>query len=57
MSRGLDRLTARNMLAIGHLGGVLDRAPAALAAELEEIAAAALTGETDLQSPAAEGVA
>ncbi len=57
MSRGLDRLTARNMLALGHLGGVLDRAPAALAAELEEIATAALGGETELQRPSAEGAA
>ena len=57
MSRGLDRLTARNMLALGHLGGVLDRAPAALAAELEEIATRALGGETDLRSSQAEGVA
>lgn len=57
MSRGLDRLTARNMLALGHLGGVLDRAPAALAAELEEIATRALGGQTDLQSPSAVGAA
>jgi Fe-S cluster assembly protein SufD len=57
MSRGLDRLTSRSLLAIGHLGGVLDRAPEALAAELENTATRALNGETNLSSPSAEGAA
>jgi Fe-S cluster assembly protein SufD len=57
MSRGLDRQTSRSLLAIGHLGGVLDRAPEALAAELENTATRALNGETNLQTQSAEGVA
>jgi Fe-S cluster assembly protein SufD len=38
MSRGLDRNSARSMIALGHLGSVLDRAPADLAPRMEAAA-------------------
>lgn len=38
MSRGLDRNAARSMIALGHLGSVLDRAPADLAPRMEAAA-------------------
>lgn len=44
MSRGLPRQDARELLSLGHLGSVLDRAGGELAAELEVAAAAALGG-------------
>ncbi|GAB1484602.1 hypothetical protein MASR2M78_34200 [Treponema sp.] len=45
MSRGLDFATARSLLALGHLGSVLDRAPAKLAEELEARTASILEGK------------